>query len=154
MKEQLMAAWHTHQQMNLLLFDHTTDAGMGKTLSTKGGRTVYLQWVHIQQVRLQWLEICAMDIFIKYKALDKSAPFNRKQVRKALEDSAKGMEELFARGWDNDGKIKGFKKGLLPLLGYFIAHEAHHRGNMMLTLKHSGEKIPDIIKWGLWEWGK
>ena len=40
------------------------------------------------------------------------------------------------------------------MLGYFIAHESHHRGSILLTLKQCGEKIPDAVKWGLWEWGK
>jgi uncharacterized damage-inducible protein DinB len=38
------------------------------------------------------------------------------------------------------------------MLGYFISHESHHRGNILLTLKQSGEKISDAVKWGLWEW--
>ncbi|MCY7311772.1 MAG: hypothetical protein LH619_13430 [Chitinophagaceae bacterium] len=32
-------------------------------------------------------------------------------------------------------------------------HESHHRGNIQLTLKQSGEKIPDAVKSGWWEWG-
>jgi uncharacterized damage-inducible protein DinB len=40
------------------------------------------------------------------------------------------------------------------MLGYFISHESHHRGSILLTLKQCGEKIPDAVKWGLWEWGK
>lgn len=154
MKDQLLAAWQTHQKMNLLLIDNITDAGMQKTLSTRGGRTVYLQWVHIHNVRMQWLEICAKDIYKKYKVLDKEAGVDRKLLRKATEDSAKGIEELLSRGWDDSGKVKGFKKGVLPMLGYFISHESHHRGNILLTLKQSGEKIPDAVKWGLWEWEK
>lgn len=75
-------------------------------------------------------------------------------MKKSLENSDSGIEELLSRSWDDGGKVKGFKKGVLPLLGYFIAHESHHRGNMLLTLKQSGEKFPDAIKWGLWEWGK
>ncbi|MBL7746891.1 MAG: hypothetical protein JNM19_05650 [Chitinophagaceae bacterium] len=154
MKEQLREAWRIHHQMNNLLINNTTDAGMQKTLSTRGGRTVYQQWVHIHNVRMQWLEICAKDIFKKYKALGKEAPFNRKDLQKALNDSANGIEELLSLSADNDGKVKGFKKGAIPLLGYFISHESHHRGNILLTLKQSGEKIPDAVKWGLWEWGK
>ena len=154
MKEQLLDTWHIHHKMNLLLMDNITDAGMQKTLSSRGGRTVYLQLVHLHNVRMGWLEICAKDIFKKYKPLDKEAAFDRKTLRKAIEDSAKGIEELFSRSWDEGGKVKGFKKGLIPMLGYLISHESHHRGNILLTLKQSGEKIPDTVKWGLWEWGK
>jgi len=56
--------------------------------------------------------------------------------------------------------VKGFstgpggKKGVIPMLGYFVSYESHHRGNILLSLKQSGEKIPDALKWGLWEWGK
>ncbi|HEY6062066.1 MAG TPA: DinB family protein [Chitinophagaceae bacterium] len=160
MKDQLLETWQINNRMNLLLMDHITDAGMQKSLSTRGGRTVYLQFVHIHNVRMQWLEICAKDIFSaanggkKYKVLDKEAAFDRRALRKAFEHSAKGIEDLLARGWDDGGQVKGFKKGILPMLGYFISHESHHRGNILLTLKQCGEKISEPVKWGLWEWGK
>lgn len=41
---------------------------------------------------MQWLEICAKDIFSKYKVLDQETPFNRAILRKALDDSAKAHE--------------------------------------------------------------
>ncbi len=154
MKDQLLDTWQINNRMNLLLLDNITDAGMLRSLSTRGGRTVYLQLVHVHNVRMQWLEICAKDIYKKFKMLDKEAAFNRKVLRKALEDSAKGIEELLARGWDDGGKVKGYKKGVIPMLGYLISHESHHRGNILLTLKQTGEKIPDSVKWGLWEWEK
>lgn len=154
MKEQMLDAWNTHTKMNILLIDNITDAGMQKTLSTRGGRTVYQQFIHIHNVRMQWLEICAKDIYEKYKVMDKEAPFDKKLLKKSLTDSAKGISLLLEKSWDDGGKVKGFKKGVLPLLGYFISHESHHRGNILLTLKQSGEKIPDTVKWGLWEWGK
>ncbi len=154
MKEQLAETWRIHHQMNHLVIDNCTDAGMQKTLSTRGGRTVYQQWVHIHNVRMQWLEICAKDIWGKYNVPDKDAAFDRKALKKSLDQSANGIETLLLRSWDDGGKVKGFKKGVLPLLGYFISHESHHRGNILLTLKQAGEKIPDVVKWGLWEWGK
>jgi uncharacterized damage-inducible protein DinB len=140
--------------MNLLLMDNITDAGMQKTLSTRGGRTVYQQLVHVHNVRIGWLEVCAPDIFKKYPSINKEASSNRKILRKAFEDSARGIEELFDKSWDDGSKVKGFKKGVIPFLSYFISHESHHRGNIILTLKQTGEKIPDAVKWGLWEWGK
>lgn len=154
MKEQLLDTWDTNHRMNLLLINNTTDAGMQKTLSTRGGRTIFQQWIHIHNVRMQWLEVCARDIFLKYEVLNKEISVDKKLIVTALAESFTGISLLLSRGWDDGGKIKGFKKGIIPLLGYFISHEAHHRGNMILTLKQAGEKLPDAVKWGLWEWGK
>ena len=154
MKEQLINAWQINNKMNLLFIDNVDDTGMQKTLSTHGGRTIYLQMVHVHNVRMGWLEIAAKDIFKKYKQLDKEAPYNKKDLRKAFEESGKAIEEFIDRNWDEGGKVKSFKKGLIPMIGYLIAHEGHHRGHAMLTLKQSGIKIPDKLKWGLWEWDK
>jgi uncharacterized damage-inducible protein DinB len=154
MKEQLIEAWRTNNKMNLLFIDNVVDEGMQKTLSNRGGRTIYLQLVHVHNVRIGWLEIVAKDIFKKYKSLDKETPYDKKALKKAFEESGKAIEEFIEKNWDEGGKVKSFKKGLIPFVAYLIAHEGHHRGHAMLTLKQSGVKVPDKLKWGLWEWDK
>lgn len=154
MKEQLQATWGIHQSKNKLLIDAISDKGMQTTLSARGGRTVFMQWMHIHLVRLQWLEICARDIFSSQTKPVKNALFDREKLVGLLEESATGIADLLERGAIAEGKVKGFTGGVIPLLGYFVSHESHHRGNILLTLKQSGEIIPDSIKWGLWEWGK
>src|SRR5437762_10389698 len=122
MKEQLIEAWRTSNKMNLLLIDNIDDEGMQKTLSTRGGRIIYSQLVHMHNVRMGWLEIIAKEIFKKYKPLDKDAPYNKKLLRKSFEDSAKGIEEFIDQSWDEGGKVKSYKKGLIPFIAYLIAH--------------------------------
>ena len=110
MKDQLKTAWETNNKMNLLFIDQVNDEGMQKSLSSRGGRTVYLQLVHMHNVRLSWMEIAAKDIFLKYKPLDKEMPYDKKALLKAFEESSKAVEEFIDRNWDEGGKVKGFKK--------------------------------------------
>jgi hypothetical protein len=104
MKDQLIDTWQINNRMNLLLMDNISDAGMQKSLSTRGGRTVSLQLVHVHNVRMEGrksapktffplTEPSGQDPVEKYKVPDKEAAFDRKVLRKAFEDSAKGMEE-------------------------------------------------------------
>src|SRR5215213_8259398 len=127
MKKQLHEAWRTNNKIDLLFIELIDDADMHKSLSTHGGRTVYEQLVHLQNVRMQWLEIAAKDIAKKYKSISKSSPYNKELLFEAFEESGKGIEELVDKSWERDGKVISFKKGLIPFVGYLIAHEGHHR---------------------------
>ena len=109
MMEQLIEAWRINNKMNLLFIDNVDDNGMQKTLSKRGGRTVYQQLVHVHNVRLGWIEIAAKDIFNKYKLLNTQGPYDKKLLRKCFEESAHAVEELIYKSWEEGGKVKGFK---------------------------------------------
>lgn len=39
-------------------------------------------------------------------------------------------------------------------LPYLVAHESHHRGNILLTLKTSGHKLDQDTSYAIWNWDK
>ena len=60
---------------------------------------------------------------------------------------------LLRKSLESDGRVKGFKPHAAGFLGYLIAHESHHRGQIILTLKQNGHAIDKKVQYGIWEWG-
>jgi uncharacterized damage-inducible protein DinB len=63
------------------------------------------------------------------------------------------MEALLKTSLENGGRIKGFKPHITAFLGYVLAHESHHRGQIALSLKQSGHPLEKKVGYGMWEWG-
>jgi uncharacterized damage-inducible protein DinB len=40
------------------------------------------------------------------------------------------------------------------VLAYFVAHEAHHRGQIVLVARALGQRLPVAVTGGLWQWTK
>lgn len=52
------------------------------------------------------------------------------------------------------GSARTFKKGILNHIAYFIAHESHHRGSILLTLKACGHKVDQETAYAIWDWDR
>lgn len=153
MLDQLVESWQINHRVTLRLLDALSEAQLRATLSTRGGRDVARQLAHVHEVRLTFAEITSKsNREAKLPHFAKGEQPNKKQLKSALDISTKAVETMIRESWANGGKTPGFKRGLLPLLGYLIAHESHHRGSILLTLKQSGHKLTDELRWGLWDW--
>jgi uncharacterized damage-inducible protein DinB len=147
----IIETWQISNRMNAYLLsgikeEHFVD------LSASKGRNVGNHFAHLHNVRLIWVKVAAPDLLSGLDKIDMEKPVTKKQLLDSLEASANAIAEILRRGLDT-GKIKGFKPHPQAFLGYMIAHEAHHRGQIIVALKEN-KHLPDRkILYGLWEWG-
>jgi uncharacterized damage-inducible protein DinB len=154
MLSQILDTWHINNRVNLLLLDEITDEGMTSSLSTRAGRDVARQFAHMHNVRLSWLEVSAKDLTKGVTKLESKRIYSRADLKKHLTASADAIAAWLERGVADGGKLKAFTRGVVPALGYFLAHEGHHRGSILLTLKQRGHKISTDVQYGIWDWNK
>ncbi len=154
MREAILEAWRTNNRINLLLIDKISEEGMACTLSRRGGRDVCRQFAHMHNVRASRLEHWARELARGLVTFETKERPDKVLLRDALTASGKAVESFLAVLADGGNGQKGFRKGLPTTLAYFVAHESHHRGSILLTLKECGHKLDQDTSYAIWDWDR
>jgi len=151
--EQLLEAWRINNRINLYLLEHISDEGMKSTTSTRGGRDVARQFAHVHNNRVDWIENHGpRGLAEGLQKFDGKYSPRKEELKRAFEASSAAIEQCLAHGMQQDSKLRGLKRGVFAAFGYHVAHESHHRGSILLTLKLTGNKMDQAATYAIWDW--
>ena len=154
MPDDLLEAWHTNNRINLFLVEHISEEGMRCTLSKHGGRDVAGQLAHVHNNRVWQLQKRAKDLSEGLVVFETKVSPSKQELAEALTASGVAVAAFLEAVLAGEPRRRGFKKGVFTTLSYLVAHESHHRGNILLTLKMSGHKLDQDNAYAIWDWDK
>jgi uncharacterized damage-inducible protein DinB len=76
------------------------------------------------------------------------------QAIKAHRESHAALREVLEKSMNTTGRISGFPPDVARFHSYLIAHDAHHRGQISMLARFSGNPISQKTMFGLWEWNR
>jgi len=153
-EQQIIDTWFINHRTNLMLLDNLTEEALGLSTAKRGGGNVGHQLAHIYNVRFWKLEKYDKQLISDLTTIKAEDTKTISMLKDCHNITAELIGQVLTNAITNGGNVKGFKRGVVPFLGYFIHHEAHHRGNIILTLKLSGFTLPTELQYGIWEWNK
>lgn len=153
-EQQILETWQIHNRAMIYFIENLPAEALSATLSTRGGRDIGRQLAHLNNVRYKRLTAVARRSNLVLTEFDPEVSPSKKALLTAFRQSGEAMEEHIRAGIANEGKSSNFKRGVVPMIGYYISHESHHRGHAVLTMKQSGITIPDKLRVHIWEWNK
>jgi len=146
-----------NERMNQLIIGRL-DPAAWRAKAPGGVRTIAAIFTHMHNVRSKWVRLTAPHL--KVPAQLSRARCTPEEAQAELAESAARCEEMLAEAFA--GRIESFRRDgwAQPwpagpeMLCYMIAHEAHHRGQVLMLAHQLGFPLPNEVTCGIWDWEK
>ena len=157
--ESLIDAWHTSHRVTVYLIENLPPELWPMSIPGSPRRTIRSVAAHIHNTRCMWIKMIGAQHGVTVPRNVDARTVKPSDLSRALERSSKGIIDVIRLGASRGGTIpsaawQNFPTDLVHFLNYFVAHEAHHRGQLCLLARQLGHRLPVEITGGLWQWKK
>ena len=157
--EMVIDAWHTSHRVTVYLIENLPPELWTMNVPGSPRRTIRSIAAHIHNTRCMWIKMIGARHGVAVPRSVDAGSVNRPELTRALERSSKGIVAVIRLGAARGGSIpaaswQNFPTDLVHFLNYFVAHEAHHRGQLCLLARQLGHRLPAEVTGGLWQWKK
>jgi len=157
-RETILNTWKTNNRTTVFLIEHLPGDLWKEKIPGQPRRTIGMLANHLHNSRCMWIKSIGKEQTVKTPARVDLHRAGRNEAVAALGRSSQAMLKLFNASLDNGGRLPSkpawlnFPNDIMHFLAYFVAHEAHHRGQIILLARQLNHRLPREVTDGIWQW--
>jgi uncharacterized damage-inducible protein DinB len=162
LRDTILNTWRTSNRLTVFLIERIPPELWTSAIPGAPRRTIRMMAGHLHNSRCQWIKILGEELGVAVPGSVDRHRISRRALVSALGRSSRGILDLLMLGCERGGSIPAASTYVwrnLPLdvghvLAYFVAHEAHHRGQIVVVGRALGHRLPREVTDGLWQWNR
>ena len=156
-RRNLVAAWRTSHRATTYLVERLPIEIWSSPVPGVSRLTVRAIAAHLHNSRCGWIKALGKGHGIVAPPRVDLRRIDRRGLLRALARSNDGIIGLIELGIARGGNVpratwQNFPTDLEHFLSYFVAHEAHHRGQLIMVARQLGHRLSREVAGGVWQW--
>ncbi len=157
--DSIRRAWATNARATEFLVERIPESVWSAAIPGYPRKSIQVLAAHLHNARSRWIKTLGVPHGIARPPLVDQRLVSRAALVRALRRSERAMAELLDLALERGGAIpptKAYVWRNLPLdvghvLAYFVAHEGHHRGQIVMIARQLGRPLPPEAIDGIWQ---
>ncbi|MDR8392038.1 hypothetical protein NC796_12850 [Aliifodinibius sp. S!AR15-10] len=150
----ILAAWKTSNRVSIFMLENLPQEVWSEKVPGYQRKTVQMVGGHMHNTRCMWIKEATKKFDLHVPEYVDRYSVTTTELIEALHISSAEIMQLIKKGIETGSTVPGFYLDAVHLQYYLVAHEAHHRGQIVMVTRQLGYELPEKVTYGLWHWSK
>lgn len=151
--EQIVKTWKTGNRVTVFFIENLPVKLWTEKVPGYKQKTIQMIGSHLHNCRRMWIRRTGKKFGIEPPEFVDRYHVSQSELIEALQVSSLKIIRILEEAIDQKKKPHGFPD-ITHFMTYLVAHEAHHRGQILMAARQLGYEPDDELAYGIWYWNK
>ncbi len=151
--DSILPTWKTGNRITCYFIGLLPDELWEEKVPGYSRKTIQMIGGHLHNTRRMWIKKTGKKFSVEVPESVDRYSVSQNELIEALDISSHRVLHILEQALSTEESISGFPDAT-HFMTYLVAHEAHHRGQILMAARQLDYELPNELTYGIWHWNK